>query len=94
MGEKKNIRVLPMEGHFYRFEVGDGEEHIGLYEGQMTEPSFALAPLFTIDRMVFSFMVYRSPKAFSMVGYPFLPRILEDLGESITEAEFGQLQAI
>ena len=60
----------------------------------ITEPGFALAPLFTIDRMVFSFMVYRSPKAFSMIGYPFLPRLLEDLGENITDAEFGQLQAI
>ncbi len=94
MDEKKIIRVLPVEGHFYRFEAGDGVEHIGMYEGQMTELSFALAPLFTIDRMVFSFMVYCGPKAFSMMGYPFLPRILEDLGESITDDEFGHLMAI
>lgn len=94
MDEKKNTGVLPIEGHFYRFEAGDGVEHIGLYEGQMTEPSFALAPLFTIDRMVFSFMVYRAPETFSMIGYPFMPRLLEDLGESISDAEFGKLQAI
>jgi hypothetical protein len=94
MDKKKYTGVRPIEGHFYRFEAGDGVEHIGLYEGQMTEPSFALAPLFTIDRMVFSFMVYRAPETFSMIGYPFMPRLLEDLGESISDAEFGQLQAI
>ncbi len=94
MSAEKRDCLLPIEGHFYRFETDDGLEHFGQYEGQMVEPCYSLVPQFRIDRMVFSFIECRSSANFSMIGYPNLPHIIEDLGTDHSIAERCSLQVI
>ena len=79
--ERKEKQVLVLkECHFYRYKDDCGKERIGRYEGQMVETCYTFMPQCHIDRMVYTFIVLGSSSSFSVIGYPNIPRIMEDLG--------------